>query len=109
MDERNRIDFNSLPFDRAIKIVKGTGARKFAIFTDPDCPYCRQFEEQLKSVTDVTMYVFLFPLKIHAGAEKRAKDIWCSEDRSSAWTAYMQDKTKEPEQAPGHLHQRSCY
>lgn len=95
VDERNRIDFNSLPFDRAIKIVKGNGKRKFAVFTDPDCPYCRKFEEQLKYISDVTMYVFLFPLKVHPNAEQHSKDIWCSDDKANAWTAYLQEN-KEP-------------
>jgi thiol:disulfide interchange protein DsbC len=99
VDERNRIDFTSLPFDLAIKVVKGNGSRKFAIFTDPDCPYCRKFEEEMRPVTDVTMYVFLFPLKIHPGADKHSRDIWCSEDRSAAWTAYLSDKTQVPKEA----------
>lgn len=95
VDDRNHIDFNSLPFDRAIKIVKGNGSRKLAIFTDPDCLYCRKFEEELKSVSDVTTYVFLFPLKIHPNADRHAKDIWCTNDKAGAWTAYMLEK-KEP-------------
>ena len=67
------------------------------MFTDPDCPYCRGLEEELKSVNDVTAYLFMFPLKqIHPNAERHAKAIWCSSDPAKTWTAWMLDK-KEPE------------
>src|SRR5207244_3240071 len=58
-------------------------------------PYCRKLEEQLKSVSDVTLYLFLFPLKIHANAERHAKAIWCSPDRAASWTQWVLDR-KEP-------------
>ena len=41
-NELNAIDFNTLPFDLAIKTVRGDGSRKLAVFADPLCPYCRQ-------------------------------------------------------------------
>lgn len=98
VDIRNSIDFNTLPFDKAIKIVRGTGSRKLAIFTDPDCPYCQALEKEMKDVTDVTIYTFLFPLtRIHPNAERHARAIWCSADRAQAWTVWMQDR-KEPEE-----------
>ena len=96
VNERNAIRFDTLPFDKAIKVVKGDGSRKLAVFTDPDCPYCKRLEEELKSVDNVTMYLFMFPLKqIHPNAERHAKAIWCSEDSATAWTAWVLDK-KEP-------------
>ena len=62
MDRRTRIDYRSLPFDKAIKVVKGDGSRTLAVFEDPDCPYCQRLEAQLKSVTNLTEYVFLYPI-----------------------------------------------
>lgn len=96
VNERNAIKFDTLPFDQAIKMVKGDGSRKLAIFTDPDCPFCKKLEEELKSVNNVTVYVFLFPLKIHPQAERRSKAIWCSADRAQAWTQWVLEQ-KEPE------------
>ena len=97
VNERNVIRFDSLPFDKAIKVVKGDGSRKLAVFTDPDCPYCKRLEEEIKSVDNVTMYLFMFPLKqIHPNAERHAKSIWCAENSATAWTAWVLDK-KEPE------------
>ena len=93
-NDLHAIDFNSLPFDLAIKTVRGDGSRKLAVFADPLCPYCRQLEEEMKGVTNVTIYTFLFPLEaIHPGASVKAVAIWCSKDRSTAWSKWMLQKT----------------
>ncbi len=90
LDFYNGIDFQKLPFDRAIKVVKGNGSRKLAIFEDPNCPYCQRLEKELSTMTDLTVYVFLYPLEeVHPGATVRAHAIWCSPDRSAAWTDWM--------------------
>jgi thiol:disulfide interchange protein DsbC len=34
----NKVDFASLPLADAIKVVKGNGSRKMAVFSDPNCP-----------------------------------------------------------------------
>ena len=87
LDRLNRVPFSALPLEQSIKIVKGTGARKLAIFEDPDCPYCRKLElETLPKVNDLTEYVFLYPLEVlHHGATERSIRIWCSADRAKAW------------------------
>ena len=89
------IDFQGLPFDLAVRIVRGNGSRKLAIFEDPLCPYCRQFEQNIGSLDDVTIDVFLFPLEeLHPGATIKARAIWCADDRASAWNAWMHDRTE---------------
>ena len=47
--------FEQLPFDLAIKKVKGDGSRKVAVFSDPDCPVGRKLEKDLDKITDVTI------------------------------------------------------
>ena len=94
-DELNAIDFNTLPFDLAIKTVRGDGSRKLAVFADPLCPYCRQLEQEMQGVTNVTIYTFLFPLEtLHPGASVKAVNIWCAKDRSSTWAKWMLQKTE---------------
>jgi thiol:disulfide interchange protein DsbC len=91
----NAIDFNALPFDLAIKTVKGDGSRKVAVFADPFCPYCRQLEEEMKGVTNVTVYTFLYPIEaLHPGASVKSVQIWCSKDRSTAWSKWMLEKVE---------------
>jgi thiol:disulfide interchange protein DsbC len=90
LSQHGRINFHSLPFDRAIKVVKGNGSRQFAVFSDPDCPYCQQLEKTLLSVNDVTMYVFLYPIAaLHPQSPAKARSIWCAKDRSQAWSQWM--------------------
>ncbi len=93
-EELNSIDFSTLPLQQAIKIVRGKGGskngREFALFTDPDCPYCQRLEETLAGMTDYTVYVFLFPIaSLHPQAAVKAESIWCSKDKATAWHGLM--------------------
>ncbi len=81
------VNFNKLPLDLAIKKVKGNGSRKMAYFTDPNCGYCKKLEQELKSVDNVTLYLFLYP--IFDGSAEKVQGIWCSDDRVKAWDDLM--------------------
>ncbi|MGJ8619225.1 MAG: DsbC family protein [Methylophilaceae bacterium] len=91
LEELTKIDFNSLPLDKAIKVVKGNGSRKIAVFSDVDCPYCKQLERnELSNITDVTIYTFLYPLEqLHPNAAEKSKLIWCADNREQAWTNWI--------------------
>lgn len=74
----------SIPLDKALKI--GSGKHQVIEFTDPDCPYCRKVDEFLAKRTDVTRYVFFFPLRqIHPDAEKKSQYILSQKDREQAF------------------------
>jgi thiol:disulfide interchange protein DsbC len=86
----SRVSFDGLPLNLAIKIVKGNGKRKMAIFSDPDCPFCKRLEKELTKVTDVTIYTFLYPIEsLHPEAADKAKAVWCSADRVKVWNELM--------------------
>lgn len=80
----NAVKFDTLPFDQAVKIQHGKGRRVLAMFSDPHCPYCRQFEQTLQQLDDVTIYVFMFPV-IRPDLADHSKAVWCSADRGKAW------------------------
>lgn len=86
--------YNDLPFEKAIPVRFGKGTRSIAIFTDPDCPFCkstdREIHQKLKN-QDLTVYYFMNPLRIpgHEQAPLKAAKIWCSADRSKAWVDWM--------------------
>ena len=87
-----RIDFARLPLADALLDVRGNGARKLAVFSDPDCPYCRKLEAEIKDLSDVTIYTFLYPLaSLHPHARAKAIAVWCSENRIAAWRQVMID------------------
>lgn len=84
------ISFDQLPLDLAIKTVKGSGKRKVAMFSDPDCPFCKRLEREMVNVTDVTIYTFLYPIEaLHPGAGTKARAVWCADDRVKAWNDLM--------------------
>lgn len=81
------IKFDALPFELAIKRVNGNGKRKLAIFTDPNCTYCRNLEKEMVKLENATIYFFVFP--ILPGSEEKARSIWCSPDKLKAWENQM--------------------
>lgn len=100
LTEITRIDFGRLPLEDAIKTVKGNGSRHLAVFSDPDCPYCKSLERELDKLDNVTVHTFLLPLDgLHPEAKGKAERIWCSPDRAKAWAAYMSKETL-PDRAP---------
>lgn len=87
------IDFDSLPLDLAVRVQRGNGRRVAAIFADPYCPACLQFEKELAQVDDLTLYVFLFPV-IRPELADHSKAVWCSADRAKAWLDLAQRRKR---------------
>ena len=84
------INFASLPLKDAVVIKQGSGARKMAVFVDPNCGYCKKFERDLVDVKDVTIYTFLYPI-LGPNSTAKSRDIWCAKDAGKAWRAWMVD------------------
>ena len=80
----NAIRFDSLPMEQAVKIQRGNGKRVLAMFSDPYCPACKQFEQTLQQVDDITIYVFMYPV-IRPELAQHSEAVWCSADRAKAW------------------------
>ena len=81
------IDFDKLPLELAVKKVKGNGKRKMAIFTDPNCSYCKRLEKELSVVNDVTLYFFLYP--IFPGSDEIVRNVLCAKNPIKAWDDWM--------------------
>lgn len=88
LDELNQIKFSDLPFDSALKMVKGNGKRVIAVFEDPNCIYCKRFRKTLSEVDNVTVYTFMYNI-LSEDSIKKAHNIWCSADRNKAWDEWM--------------------
>ena len=88
MQQLSAVKWDTLPLDQAIKITRGNGSRKIAIFEDPNCGYCKRFERDLQGLTDITIYVMLYPILSPDSLEK-SKAIWCSSDRGKVWVDHM--------------------
>lgn len=90
--EASKVDINSLPLKDAFVRVKGKGTRKLVLFSDPDCPYCKQIESQLEKLDDVSIYTFPYPLlQLHPEARDKSIAMWCVADKAKAWDDYMKN------------------
>ncbi len=81
--QQNSIDWKKLPLQDALKTVRGTGKRQLVIFSDPNCPYCKQLEVELKKLNDVTIYTFILPLK--AQSVRPSQQVYCEANPAQAW------------------------
>lgn len=96
----NAIKFEQLPLELAVKVQRGNGNRKLAMFSDPYCPACRQFEKSLQQIDDVTVYVFMYPVIRPENAD-HSRAVWCAADRAKAWLELAAaPRPKVPEAAP---------
>ena len=84
MLKQNSIDWKKLPVQDAVKMVRGNGKRQIAVFSDPNCPYCKQLETELSKLNDVTIYTFIYPIKTQSIAV--SKQVFCEKDPALAWS-----------------------
>lgn len=90
IDKLTAVAFSALPLKDAVVYKQGSGARKMAVFVDPNCGYCKRFERDLLTVKDVTIYTFIYPI-LGPDSNAKSRDIWCAKDAAKAWRAWMID------------------
>jgi len=95
LNKLSAIDFASLPLKDAMVWKQGTGARRIAVFADPNCGYCKRFERELQQVKDVTVYTFLIPI-LGGDSPEKSTNIWCAKDNTRAWRDWMLDAKAPP-------------
>ena len=92
-EKLGQVNFDELPLESAVKVVRGNGKSVFAVFADPNCAFCKRFERDLATLQDVTIYTFLYPILDPGNggdSMRKSKAIWCSKDRGKAWLDLMQ-------------------
>ncbi|MBS0308847.1 MAG: DsbC family protein [Proteobacteria bacterium] len=95
----SKVKFADLPFESALKMVKGNGKRVIAIFEDPNCGYCKRFRQTtLNEIDNITVYTFLYNI-LSDDSGVKSKNVWCSADRQKAWDDWMLNG-KAPAAAP---------
>lgn len=93
--ERKRLSamvqkLKDLPLDKALKI--GSGKHTVIEITNPDCSYCRVAAQFFQTRSDVTKYVFFFPLAVYEHAERKFRHILCAKDKANAYREAMAGK-----------------
>jgi len=87
-EDINRIKWSDLPQAQAFKVVRGNGSRQIAVFSDPNCGYCKRLEKTLQQLDNVTIYNYLIPI-LSADSALRSKQIWCAADQQKVWNDWM--------------------
>ncbi len=88
MAELDRIAFDTLPLHLALKTVRGNGKRKLAIFEDPNCGYCKMFQKEIRSLDNITIYSFIYPV-LGPDSVAKSRRILCSANPAQAWQEWM--------------------
>lgn len=83
-----------IPLDKQLVFAPENPKYRVTVFTDVDCPYCREFHKQIAEYNKrgIAVNYVLFPLAMHKGADKKAEAVWCSADRNLAYTEAMSGK-----------------
>lgn len=84
----NRIKWADLTTANAIKTVRGNGSRQLAVFSDPNCGYCKRLDKSLQQLDNVTIYTYLIPI-LSADSALKSKQIWCSSDPNKTYIDWM--------------------
>ncbi len=95
LDKMLGVSWDKLPLKDAMVMKQGTGARKIAVFEDPNCGYCKRFERDMAGLKDVTIYTFLIPI-LGPDSTTKSRDIWCAKDNAKVWRAWMLDNAAPP-------------
>ncbi|GGE56770.1 thiol:disulfide interchange protein DsbC [Paenalcaligenes hominis] len=90
LEQLNRVDFSSLPLDKAIKTVKGDGSRQLVVFEDPNCIYCKRLHQSFAEIDNLTVYSLLYPI-LSPDSKSKSEHVLCAEDPAAAWSAWMVD------------------
>ena len=72
----NRIKWSDLNQANAFKSVRGNGQRQLAIFSDPNCGYCKRLEKSLQQLDNVTIYTYLIPILSPDSAQKSKQILY---------------------------------
>ena len=99
-DKLNAIDFASLPLKDAVVWKQGNGARRIAVFADPNCGYCKKFEHELQQMKNVTVYTFLIPI-LGGDSPDKSANIWCAKDSTRVWREWMLEGKAPPRNMAG--------
>ena len=84
----NRIKWTELNPSNALKVVRGNGSRQLAIFSDPNCGYCKRLDKSLQQLDNVTVYTYLIPI-LSADSAQKSKQIWCAADPQKSYVDWM--------------------
>jgi thiol:disulfide interchange protein DsbC len=95
-----KVDVSKIPLENAILLGSKDASKKVIVFSDPDCPYCRELHKVIKQIlpkrSDIAFLVILNPLPMHKDAFKKAQAIQCSKSAEMLDDAFSGKSVPEP-------------
>lgn len=86
LEDRKQVNVAAIPLENALVMGNRNGTRKLYVFTDPECPFCAKFHEELTAMVkedkDLLVYIFLYPLEIHPDSLWKTDTIVCASKKS---------------------------
>ena len=98
MNQLTAIAFKDLPLKDAVVTVRGNGSRKIAVFSDPNCGFCKRLDRDLLKLNDVTVYTFVVAM-LGPDSQTKARNIWCAAKPAEAYNEWMIDGKNPPTQS----------
>lgn len=71
----------------------GNGSRVVIVYTAPECPFCRSFDESMLTIAkkyDITFYIM--PTSIRGNSDAYLASVWCSTNPEKAWRESMRNR-----------------
>lgn len=97
---QRKVDFSKIPLTDALILGPAAATKKVIVFTDPDCPFCRELHPIMKQITskrnDIAFYLILNPLPMHKDAYKKAQAILCAKSLTMLDDAFSGKAVPEP-------------
>lgn len=91
-----RLDWKALPFEAAVHY--GEGPLRLAVFSDPDCPWCRKLHQALRQAEGIEVWEIMFPVPaLHPQARDKAVAILCDARPADALMRAMDGTAKDSE------------
>jgi thiol:disulfide interchange protein DsbC len=77
-----KVDVSKIHLNDAITVGAKDAAKKVIVFSDPDCPFCKQLHKTIQQIIakrpDIAFVELLYPLPMHPNAPKKVQAILCS-------------------------------
>jgi thiol:disulfide interchange protein DsbC len=95
-----KVDVSKISLENAVLYGSTTAAKKVIVFSDPDCPYCRELHKVMSQIIakrkDIAFEIILNPLPMHKDAYKKAQAIVCTKSAQLLDDAFSGKAVPEP-------------
>ena len=95
-----KVDVSKISLENAILYGSATATKKVIVFSDPDCPYCRELHKVMSQIIakrkDIAFEIILNPLPMHKEAYKKAQAIVCAKSAQLLDDAFSGKTVPEP-------------